>query len=30
MNKDVAKPVNLFDPISGVEQPENPDQMAYT
>ncbi|CAD8137345.1 unnamed protein product [Paramecium octaurelia] len=29
MNKDVAKPVNLFDPISGIEQPENPDQIAY-
>lgn len=29
MNKDVKKPVNLFDPMTGVEQPENPDDMAY-
>ena len=29
MNKDVKKPVNLFDPMTGAEQPENPDDMAY-
>ncbi|CAD8059537.1 unnamed protein product [Paramecium sonneborni] len=29
MNKDVAKPVNLFDPLSGNELSDNPDQIAY-
>jgi hypothetical protein len=29
MNKDVKKPVTLFEVISGVEQPENPDDIAF-
>ncbi|CAD8056625.1 unnamed protein product [Paramecium sonneborni] len=29
MNKDVSKPVNLFDPLSELETSDNPDQIAY-
>lgn len=30
MNKDVRRPYNLFDVISGAEVPENPDDIAYS
>ncbi len=30
MNKDVRKPVILFNVISGSEQAENPDDIAYS
>lgn len=30
MNKDVRRPYNLFDVLSGAELPENPDDIAYS
>ena len=30
MNKDVKKPVNLFDVIKGEEQSDNPDDIAFS
>ena len=30
MNKDVRKPVILYNVITGQEQPENPDDMAFS